>query len=181
MSVDRNKPALSQHAIYIDARAAGYDGAAVRIVAVTLANSGKVRIVKEMPWKDQPIPKDDTIVVTDTPHIFNHWGKRFNEREQMQEVLAAYKAATAANLVLLEPALQRYDPKQVIQTRQIDERGRRLDFDSMGMNNGHIAVLLAIWAARMAHGGYVINVQDAEIQDHDSDDSTDDDMMPFSI
>ena len=101
----------------------------------------------------------------------------------MQEVLAAYKAASAAGLVSLDPALQRYEPSQVIQTRKIDEGGRRLDFDSMGMNNGHIAVLIAIWTARLVHGGYVINEQPSATQDanNNNDDGADDDMMPFSV
>ena len=178
-----NKPAKNPNAIFIDSRAAGYDGAPVRIMAVTLADSGKIRLVKEAEWKEQPEVKSDTIVVTDTPNVFQHWGKRFNESEQMQEVLAAYKAASAAGLVSLDPALQRYEPSQVIQTRKIDEGGRRLDFDSMGMNNGHIAVLIAIWTARLVHGGYVINEQPSATQDanNNNDDGADDDMMPFSV
>ena len=50
----------------------------------------------------------------------------------------------------------------------------------MGMNNGHIAVLLAVWAARMVYGGYAITKEPDEAN-NDDDDGDDDDMLPFSI
>lgn len=172
------KPA-NPYAVYIDARAATYDGEAVRILAVTLTNSGKILISKEAEWRDQPVAKGDTIVVTDTPSVFNHWGLSFNEKEQMQAVMSSYKAILAAGLLVIDSSVQRYDPKQVIQTRKVDERGKALDFDSMGINNGHIAVLLAVWAARSAHGGYVMTRQPEADQKEAEDDEFD--MMPFSI
>lgn len=174
-----DKKSVNPNAVYIDARAATYDGVAVRILAVTLADTGKILISKEAEWRDQPVAKGDTIVVTDTPNVFNHWSLAFNEKEQMQAVMAAYKASLAAGLLVLSDEVQRYDPKQVIQTRKVDERGKALDFDSMGINNGHIAVLLAVWAARSAHGGYVITRQPDAEQDEAEDDEFD--MMPFSI
>lgn len=174
------KPAVKPNIVIIDARSAGYDGEPARIMAVTDANTGMVNIKVERAWREQPVPTDNTIVVTDTPQMFNHWGLSFNEREQMQAVLAAYKAITAMGLLKLDDTLQRYNPAQVIQTRKIDDRGRALDFDSMGMNNGHIAVLLAVWAARMAYGGYSITKEPEE--QHNDDDSDDgDDMLPFSV
>ena len=149
-------------------------------MAVTDANSGMINIKVERAWREQPVPADNTIVVTDTPQVFNHWGLSFNEREQMQSVMASYKAVTAAGLLKLDDTLQRYNPAQVIQTRKIDDKGRALDFDSMGMNNGHIAVLLAVWAARMVYGGYAITKEPDEAN-NDDDDGDDDDMLPFSI
>ncbi len=172
-----NKP-VNPNAVIIDSRAATYDGEAVRIMAVTLVDSGQILVSKEAEWRDQPTAKGNTIVVTDTPSVFKHWGLSFNEKEQMQAVMAAYKAASAAGLIQLDDSLMRYDPKQVIQTRKVDERGKALDFDSMGINNGHIAVLLAIWAARSAHGGYVTTRQ-PDLKGDEPDDEYD--MMPFSI
>ena len=173
-------PAAKPNIVIIDARSAGYDGEPARIMAVTDANSGMINIKVERAWREQPVPADNTIVVTDTPQVFNHWGLSFNEREQMQSVMASYKAVTAAGLLKLDDTLQRYNPAQVIQTRKIDDRGRALDFDSMGMNNGHIAVLLAVWAARMVYGGYAITKEPDEAN-NDDDDGDDDDMLPFSI
>lgn len=179
-----DKPAkpTNPNLITIDARAASYDGEPIRILAVTSADSGKVLVAKQDNWKDQPKAKENTIVVTDTPNLFGHWGMAFNEKEQMSTVMSAYKAANAAGLLSIDDSLARYDPKNVIQTRKFDERGRALDFDSMGMNNGHIAVLLAIWTARQAHGGYVITRQPDDSEDNQDDDDDDEyDMMPFSI
>lgn len=172
------KPAAKPNIVIIDARAAGYDGEPARIMAVTDANTGMINIKVERAWREQPVPADNTIVVTDTPQVFNHWGLSFNEREQMQSVMASYKAVTAAGLLKLDDTLQRYNPAQVIQTRKIDDKGRALDFDSMGMNNGYIAVLLAVWAARMVYGGYAIT---KEADEANNDDDSDDDMLPFSV
>lgn len=173
------KKPVNPNAIIIDSRAATYDGEAVRIMAATLVDTGQILVSKEAEWREQPTVKGNTIVVTDTPSVFNHWGLAFNEKEQMQTVMAAYKAANAAGLIQLDSALMRYDPKQVIQTRKVDEHGKALDFDSMGINNGHIAVLLAIWAARSAHGGYIMTRQPDTLQNEADDDGYD--MMPFSI
>ena len=182
MSDTPAKKPINPNLITIDARAASYDGEPVRILAVTSADSGKILVAKEGAWREQPVAKENTIVVTDTPNVFGHWGLSFNEKEQMATVMMAYKAANAAGLLSLDDSLARYDPKNVIQTRKFDERGRALDFDSMGMNNGHIAVLLAIWAARQAHGGYVITRQPDTDANTDQDDAEDEyDMMPFSI
>jgi hypothetical protein len=166
------------NAIIIDARAATYDGDAVRVMAVSDANSGKIKVAKEKLWREQPDAKGNTIVVTDTPNVFKHWGLAFDEKTQMPSVMAAYKAANAAGLLLIDDSLKRYDPTHVIQTRKVDERGKSLDFDSMGINNGHIAVLLAVWAARLAHGGYVITKQPDAPSDNEASGF---DMMPFSI
>ena len=174
------KPAAKQNIVFIDARSAGYDGEPARIMAVTDANTGMVNIKVERAWREQPVAADNTIVVTDTPQMFNHWGLSFNEREQMQSVMASYKAVTATGLLKLDDSLQRYNPAQVIQTGKIDDKGRALDFDSMGMNNGHIAVLLAVWAARMVYGGYAITKEPDEAN-NDDDDGNDDDMLPFSV
>lgn len=179
MTDQATKKPINPKVVAIDARAATYDGDAVRVLAATLVDSGKIKIQREAEWKEQPVNTPNTLVVTDTPNVFSHWGMAFDEREQMREVMASYKAAVASNLLLIDPALMRYDPKTVIQTRKVDDKGRALDFDSMGINNGHIAVLLAVWAARKAHGGYVITRPNEQMQDDAGDDSYD--MMPFSI
>ena len=173
-------PAAKPNIVIIDARAASYDGEPARIMAITDAATGMINIKVERAWREQPVAADNTIVVTDTPQMFNHWGLSFNEREQMQSVMASYKAVTATGLLKLDDSLQRYNPAQVIQTRKIDDKGRALDFDSMGMNNGHIAVLLAVWAARMVYGGYAITKEPDEAN-NDDDDGNDDDMLPFSV
>lgn len=179
MSDQATKKPSNPNVVVIDARAATYDGDAVRVLAATFVNNGKIKIQRVAEWKEQPINTPNTLVVTDTPNVFRHWGMVFDEREQMREVMASYKSAVASNLLLIDPALKQYDPRNVIQTRKVDDKGRALDFDSMGINNGHIAILLAVWAARKAHGGYVITRPSEQLQNDAGDDSYD--MMPFSI
>lgn len=175
-----NKP-VNPNVVVIDARAATYDGEPIRLLAATMVNSGIIKISKQAPWNEQPIRKPGTLVVTDTPNAFNHWGLTFDEKNQMREVMAYYKSAMAANLLSIDDSLMRYDPKGVIQTRKVDDRGRVMDFDSMGINNGHIAVLLAVWAARKSHGGYVITRSQDTYNSGDDTQVDEYDMMPFSI
>lgn len=173
-------PAVSSNIVIIDSRSASYDGDAIRLMAIMTASTGKLIIKKQDSWHDQPVAKENVMVVTDTPTVFKHWGLSFNEDTQMREVMAAYKAVKAAGSLQLDSAILRYDPEKVIQTRKMDESGRALDFDSMGLNNGHIAVLLAVWASRKIYGGYHVTSQPEDIANgEDEDDGFD--MLPFSV
>ena len=53
--------------VLIDARAAGYQGDAVRILAITMADSGKIQIAKLAKW-GEPVKKKDR---SDKPNGFN--------------------------------------------------------------------------------------------------------------
>lgn len=178
-------PASNSKAVIIDARSAGYEGDPIRILAVVSVATGKVMLRKPATWHEQPTPKDDTIVVTDTPAMFHHWGLSFTEKQDMQAVIAAYKASKAARLIQIHDSLQMYDPDFVMQTRKVDERGQVLEFDSMGLNNGHMAMLLAIWSARFVHGGYVVTRVGAlgEVEEGDNFMAgvDDNDTLPFSV
>lgn len=167
--------------VIIDARAAAYAGEAIRVLGVVLPASGRVMLKKQATWKEQPVPKDSAVVVTDTPMIFDYWDMSFNESEQMAEVMAVYNEAQRSGLIVIEDALRRYEPKDVIQMRKMDERGKVLDFDSMGITNGHMAVLLAIWAARKIHGGYLMSTAPITLDDSSNDKDSDYGLMPFSI
>lgn len=182
MKVIAPKPAPDPNLIIIDARAASYDGEAIRIIAVTASDTGKTLISKQALWRDPVVPAGNTTVVTDTPNVFDHWGLAFNESTQMKEVMAAYKAAKNAGSLSISQELKRFDPDRVIQTRKVDERGKSLDFDSMGMNNGHIAILLAVWAAHKTYGGYIITRPPEQHFDGDKEDTDGEfDMLPFSV
>lgn len=166
--------------IVIDARAAAYAGESVRILAVVLPSSGRVVVKKQASWSQEPEPKDNKVIVTDTPMIFSYWDMSFNESEQMKEVLEAYNEAQRSGLIVIEDQLRRYEPKDVIQMRKMDERGKVLDFDSMGITNGHMAVLMAIWAARKIHGGYIMTASPVALNEGDKE-VGDYGLMPFSI
>lgn len=177
--------AVNSHAVIIDARVAGYEGEPIRIMGATMVNSGKVIVRRLADWREPVTVIDNTIVVTDTPAMFSHWGLSFNEKDDMHAVIASYKAVKNAQLLQIDDALRAYDPSFVIQTRKVDERGQVLEFDSMGMNNGHIAVLLAVWAARLSHGGYMTTrvSYDGMIDPNDmsEDDGNDGGLLPFSV
>ena len=167
--------------VIVDARAAAYAGEAIRVLAVALPSSGRVLVQKLAPWKAPVVENENTVVVTDTPMIFDHWDMSFNESEQMKEVLAVYNEAMRSGLVKIEDELRRYEPKDVIQMRKMDERGQALDLDSFGINNGHMAVLLAIWAARKIHGGHIITTQSTTLEYSETSERTDSSLLPFSI
>ncbi len=93
----------------------------------------------------------------------------------MREVIASYKQAVNGNLVKLSDELRRYDPTQVMQMRKLDERGQVMDFDSMSFNNGHLAVMLAVWVAYRAYGGFAMLAGEQE-----QEETAEDDMLPFS-
>ena len=67
--------------VIIDARAAAYAGEAIRVLGVVLPASGRVMLKKQATWKEQPVPKDNAVVVTDTPMIFFFFFMRYNESE----------------------------------------------------------------------------------------------------
>lgn len=177
----KDMPAIQEPPIIIDARAAAYAGDAIRVMGVVLPASGRVMLKKTAAWKEQSVPKDNAVVVTDTPMVFDYWDMSFNDSEQMQEVMAVYNEAQRSGLIVIEDALRRYEPKDVIQLRKIDERGKVLDFDSMGITNGHMAVLLAVWAARKIHGGYLMSVAPTTIEAGNTEGESDFGLMPFSI
>lgn len=173
-----------QKIVKIDARAAGYDGQAVRVMAVTMVDTGKILLAKLANWQEPTQKLDDTVVVTDTPSVFLHWSMAFDEREHIKEVLKTYLEVKRSGLLKIDDTLRMYDPSEVIQTSHMDERGQLLAFDT-GITNGHVAVLLAIWAARRAYGGYVIveraeGVPTGDLVGYRADGDFDP-MMPFSV
>ena len=176
------KPPSARFAVIIDARAAAYAGDPMRIMGVCNSVSGKLLIQKMADWNEPVTVKDDTTVVTDTPNHFRHWSLAFDEKDHLRQVIKAFSEATRSKSLIIAEELRRFDPGEVIQMRKFDERGAALEFDSFVLNNGHMAILLAVWAARKAHGGYIINYSHEDISADDQDDNAlDDDMLPFSI
>lgn len=161
--------------VLIDARAAGYQGDAVRVLAVTMADSGKIQIAKLAKWGEPVKKKDNVVVVTDTPTVFSHWSQAFREEEHMKDLIRTYLECRRSGLVRIDDAIKMFDPMDVVQAAKMDERGQVQEFDE-SITNGHMAVLLAIWAARRAYGGYVLTEVSESDEQYDGDD-----MMPFSV
>lgn len=170
--------------IIIDSRASGYEGEPVRIMAVSLVASGKILLQKTANWREKVGKETDTLLVTDTTRAFDRWDMAFSEKDDMRQLIISYKEAISSGMVKIQDELRRYDPNQVMQMRKLDERGQVMDFDSMSFNNGHMAVMLAVWVAYKAHGGYVMldppqsaNVKVEQVETEQAEQE----MLPFSV
>ena len=155
---------------------ASIQGDAVRVLAVTMADSGKIQIAKLAKWGEPVKKKDNVVVVTDTPAIFSHWSQAFREEEHMKDLIRTYLECRRSGLVRIDDAIKMFDPMDVVQTAKMDERGQAQEFDE-SITNGHMAVLLAIWAARRAYGGHVLTeVSESDEQYDDGEDRAKDDQ-----
>ncbi|MDO4440566.1 MAG: hypothetical protein Q4B81_00100 [Moraxella sp.] len=161
--------------IIIDARSAQAAGEPVRIIAMTLAASGKILVSKTASYHERITPKDDTVVVTDTPNLHRHWSLSFDEKSHMKEVIRCYRQVKSSGLLQLSDAVRQYDPSDVLQAAKMDERGQVYEFDS-SITCGHMATLMAIWAAHTAYTGAVITDMHTDDEDDDNDD-----MVPFTV
>lgn len=159
--------------VIIDARSATATGEPVRIMAASMVSRGKILISKTANYHEPIKPDDNTVVVTDTPNLHRHWSLAFDEKRDMREIIQCYRQVKSSGLLQIADAVRQYDPSDVLQSAKMDERGQVYEFDN-GITCGHMAVLLAIWAAHTAHTGASL------VMDDDNDD-IDDDMMPFSV
>ena len=162
--------------VIVDARCAGYVGESKRVMAITLVDSGKVLVEKLADWHEPIMVKDNTLVVTDTPHIFQHWSLAFREQDNMKDLLKTYLEVKRSGLLKINEAMRMYDPVDIVQASKVDERGQILEFDA-GITNGYMAVLLAIWGARRAYGGYVVTHTATQVFDNEELAI----MLPFSV
>lgn len=166
-------------AIKIDSRVSGYRGSAIRILALSDQQTGAVFVAKQLDASSVgKNPGDDTVVVTDSPGTTQNWGLAYDERQHMLEVIKTYFELQRSGRIKIADALLRFNPESIIQTRKIDERGAVFEFDSQSTENGHVAVMLAVWAAKKSMQGQ--EMADLLADDSASDDE-DDDGMPFSL
>lgn len=165
-------------AIRIEAFVSGYRGVPVRLLALSDPNTGSVLVAKQIDAAGGQKPGNDTVVVTDSPNATKHWGLAYDERQHMLEVIKSYFELQRSGRIKLSDALLRYNPDAIIQTRKIDERGAVFEFDSQSTENGHVAVMLAAWAAKKSTHGQ--EMADMLADDSVSEDD-DDDGMPFSL
>jgi hypothetical protein len=182
--------------ITIDARVSGYLDSAVRVLAVCMPETGMILLQKEGKYKDRikksRLEFDDqdsydqhlakianTVLVTDSPSHFDNWQLAFDEKQHMQDAIRTYFQKKRGGYLKIESTLAKYDPEQVLQVRKVDKSGAEYDFDGAALNNGHMAVLLAVWASARANMGHLLagRIDD----DSDADLDPDDPMMPFSL
>lgn len=164
--------------VRIDSRVIGFSEEPVRIIAMCFPEDGMIRVDKIERYSNLPVPpelRDKTIVVTDAPHQVLNWQLKFVAGEHLHEVMTIYQQQRRAGLVDIEPKLAKFKPDNILQVRKIDQKGQQQEFDSSSLTNGHIAVLLAIWAS------YKIAIGNAVIHPHDAKEDFDTSMIPFSI
>lgn len=165
---------MNENIVVIDSRCAGYMGEPMRMIVVTMADSGKILVEKQANYYEPVIPKDNTLVVTDTPKVFSHWSLAFDEKKHLKEVLQIFLEVKRSGLLAINDTIRMYNPSDFLQTKKVDETGQVLEFD-ISINNGHIAIVLAVWGAYMARQGFMLTHEQA------FDDSDDDWLVPFSV
>lgn len=137
-------------AITIDARVSGYAESPIGIVGVCLPKTGQILLKKINRFEHKVVYNENTIVVTDTPQMVDNWQLAFIEKEHLDEVIRTYQMRAKNGLIRLEKELERFNPSTVIAVRKIDKNGTVQELNSDSLSNGHIAVLLAVWASAKA-------------------------------
>lgn len=164
--------------IIIHSMVSGYRGGPVKLLSMCDPGTGAVLVRKQLDYAAASKSGDDTLVVTDSPGSVKNWGLSYDERLHMLEVIKSYFELQRSGRIKIDSALLRFNPDAIIQTRKIDERGAVFEFDSQSTENGHVAVMLAVWAAKKSMQGQEM----AEMMADDSaSDDEDDDGMPFSL
>ncbi|ANC35799.1 hypothetical protein NDS20_000392 [Acinetobacter baumannii] len=165
--------------IRIDSRVAGFSDQPIRLIGAAFADTGELVIQKTAVYSNLPVPsdlRDQTVVVTDSPDQVQNWQLSFNAKEHLEEVISIYQARFRAKLIEIEPKLNQYNPKNVLEIRKVDKNGLQQEFDSSSLNNGHIAILLAVWASTKIAKGF--SITEGNQFEEDAVDPT---MLPFSI
>lgn len=165
--------------VRIDSRVMGFNGDPVRILAVCFKDTGEMRIEKKEIYTNLPVPanlKANTIVVTDAMHQVQNWDLPFDATRDLASVISVYQQRSRAGLIDIEKSLNRYNPRNILQVRKVDEKGLKQEFDSSSLNNGHVAVLLCVWASqRVAISHSVTHAQSMDVNAIDTS------MLPYSI
>jgi len=167
--------------IKIDSRVSGYDGEPVRVLAVCIPDSGKVLVQKIAPYREPIKSSPDTVLVTDSPSHHANWQLAFYEQQDIAAATRAYFERKRGGFVKIESAVAKFDPESVLELRKIDKTGAVHEFNSSELTNGHMAILLAIWACGRASFGNMLSEQMTDDGDVSLDDDDDDSMMPFSL
>lgn len=161
--------------VIIDSRVSGYDGKPVRVKCSAMPADGMIKVQKLADF-DEPVGNDEhTMLVTDSPDYFPRWQLAFYEERHIKEVVRIYFQKLNNDLIMIESELEKFDPKNILELRKIDKIGSQYEFESSSVSNGHMAVLLAVWACAKVSHGYMLTHQD------EADPDEDDPMMPYSL
>ncbi len=170
---------MSSNIVLIDSRVVGFSHVPIRILSACIIESGIVQILGEKPFIEfskQTSEKYRTIVVTDSPEIVQDWNIAFDPKKHLDDVINIYQLRQRAGLIQINDDVMRYNPEPVLQVRKLDKNGLVQEFDSGSVENGHIAVLLAVWATykvKLNHDCLTPSATEKELVD-----ST---LIPFTI
>ena len=161
--------------VTIDSRVSGYDGKPVRVKCAAMPADGMIIVQKLADFDEPPGVDENTMLVTDSPDYFPRWQLAFYEDQHIKEVVKIFFQKLNNDLIKIESDLDKNDPKNILELRKIDKVGSQYEFDSSQVSNGHMAVLLAVWACARVSQGHLLTHQDDDISDED------DPMMPYSL
>lgn len=146
--------------LILDIRVNGYRGQPTRLVATLNTDNGLLYVSGEKPY-NQPKKEHSlldlikvksreqrTVIVTNSPDVFDKWDLLFKEDEHMQEIVRAYQMRTANKLLKIDPSVMgKFNPENVLQHRKLDVKLGSVWDMSTEVENGHVCILLACWAA----------------------------------
>lgn len=165
--------------VLIDTRIMGFGNEPIRLLSACNIDTGLVLVSKQDKWSTLDArgkQKDKTVIVTDALDIIENWHLGFDAQRDLNDVINTYQLRHRANLIQIDSKLSRYNPNNVLQIKKIDKQGLQQEFDSNSLNNGHLAVLVSVWASQKIALSSGLN-QSID----DGDDGFDETLVPFSI
>lgn len=169
---------IMESTLILDVRVMRYGDQPVRLLSLFHTSLGKVVVQKEAPFTDPPIAKPNLVTVVDVPDHFQSWDLLFVESQHIQDAITAYMEFKRSNRILIESAVNKYTPDDVLQVKKVDEKGTVNEFNSNELDSGHMAVLLTVWACRRAMLGVLLS---SSVNRDSLPPDVDHTMLPFSV
>lgn len=164
--------------VRIDSRVVGFASEPIRLLGLCFQETGELLIQKVEKFSTLGVTEEhrqNTIIVTDAPELIQNWQLSFDAKQDLETVISVYQMRMRSKLVEIERSLNRYNPSNILQVRKVDKNGLQQEFDSSSLDNGHVAVLLAVWASSQVAFNY------SAFQAKSDPSAVDESMLPFSI
>ena len=161
------------NSVEIHALVSTYKDEPIHLVGLLDIPTNVVLITNQAPFMTNLASQPQSVIVTDTPKLIKSWQLAYHEDTDLSEVISVYQERKKLGLIIFEADLNRFQPANVIQPGQVDERGIKWRFDT-NITNRHMASLLLIWASSRAARGHSVAYESDEP-------TTDDSALPFWI
>lgn len=161
------------NSVEIHALVSTYKNAPIHLVGLLDIPTNVVLITNQADFVTNLSSQAQTVIVTDTPKLIRSWQLAYNEEDHLSEVISVYQERKQLGLIIFDDGLRAFQPANVIQPGQVDERGIKWRFDT-NITNRHMASLLLIWASSRAARGHSVAYESDEP-------TTDDSALPFWI